>query len=58
MFGVVGRRSDKEREVAMHSVMAALHFIGQGFDADGERIGVGHLEHRGHSAHHRRKGPL
>src|SRR5262249_35755043 len=33
MRGVAGCRTNKEREVAMHAVMATLYFVGQSFGA-------------------------
>src|SRR5262249_53195249 len=55
MRGVAGCRTNKEREVAMHAVMATLYFVGQSFGAYRRWIGIWHLEHGSDSAHHRRK---
>jgi hypothetical protein len=52
---IFGRRADKEHKVTVHPVTPALYFNGQGLRAHRKWIGVRHLEHRGHSAHHRRK---
>jgi len=55
MPSVVGGRTHKKREVAMHAVMATPDLIRQGFRVHGQRIGVGHLEYGGDPAHHCRK---
>ncbi len=39
------RAADIEGEVAEHAVAGALDLVGQRLGADGQRLGVGHLEH-------------
>ena len=53
IFGVLAGGADIKGEVAMHAVMAALDLVGDGRRIGGERIGVGHLEHRRDAAEHR-----
>ena len=52
LVGVLPRRTDIEREVAMHAVMRAGHLVGQSGGVRGVRLGVRHLEHRGNAAEH------
>ena len=52
--GVLPRSTDPEGEVAMHAVARPRHLVGERRLARGERIGVGHLEHGGDAAEHRR----
>jgi len=49
---IVAGAADEEGEIAMHAVMAGLHLGGEGRLGHRQRIGVGHLEHRGDAAHH------
>ena len=57
-FGDVGdivvRAADPEGEVAMHAALRPRELVGERFRARRQRIGVGHFEHRGHAAEHRR----
>ena len=53
VLGVFAGGADIEGEVAMHAVMAALDLVGDRRRVGGERIGIGHLEHRGDAAEHR-----
>ena len=57
-FGDVGdivmRAADPEGEVAMHAALRPRQLVGERFRAHGQRVGVGHFEHRGHASEHGR----
>jgi hypothetical protein len=56
VLGVLARAADEKREIAMHAVTRALDLVGQRVGADGQRVGVRHLEHRRDAAHDRAQG--
>ena len=51
---IVVRAADPEGEIAMHAAPGPRELVGERVCARGQRIGVGHFEHRGHAAKHGR----
>ena len=54
MFGVLVGAAHPEGEIAVHAMQPARNLVGEGLGCGGERIGVGHFEHRRHPAQHSR----
>jgi hypothetical protein len=50
------RGADVEAVVAVHPPPGPRQLVEQGFGIGRGRVGVGHLEHRGHASEHRRPG--
>ncbi len=53
ILNVLARAANEEGEIAMHAMAAKPDLAGEGFFRDRQRIGVRHLEYRGHPAHDR-----
>ena len=52
LLHVFAGAANEECIIAMHAMMAALHLVGEGGFCHRQRIGVGHLEHRGDATHY------